>query len=284
MAQAFDIVYSDFVHLSIKGSRGFLSRLNDRFDIPGDAQTGALTVNLLTDTTATDITDGTMLTNDTNSTQVNLTLVDKAATLALTPQNWKASYTKPANLKKIAVNHANAIDVLAQAQVISDLVAATPAITETLTVGQVDFISETDAEARENLSKLSRVLTQCWSFYNTTDPMSFTILTTPIALGNLIAIKLIDVPVPQFDGNTNKWTYLGVPIFAIAGTSFGTAGNDALYIINANNYAFKMNSVGLHGGGLINASDGTRKWVTIGTYAHGVITQTSIGVIVNPGS
>lgn len=285
MALAYDIAYSNLVYSLIIGNKGFLDRCNQFIEIPDGAQAGSVTATLLDAVTATTIVDGTMLTNDTGQTAVAMTLADKAATLALKPSAAKSSLTKPANLAAIAKGNADAIVKVAQEAVIAAMVAATPALTKTLEVGQVDFVTDgTAAEMTDNLQNMTYVVTQCWSYQTDLAPGDFTIVMAPTALPYFTANRATHIQNATL-GPDGMWQFMMVPIHTLQySTSFGAAGNDAAFVFNRRNLGCKFLEVGLHGGGPIAASDGTTKWITIGSYVYGVILDDYMGVIVNPAS
>lgn len=285
MAKAFNILYGDMVFATLQARRGLLSRFNQMFELGDPSAGGSVTATLLDQVTSSTIVDGTVQTNDMNQTQVALTLVDKAATLSLRPKEAKSSLAKPANIAIMAKGGADAIAKGAQEQVIVDFVAGTPGITDTLAVGQIDFTTDGGAdEAFLNLAAYQKVLIQCFNRMTNAGPDSFTAIMSQAALANFSVLRATAIQSPTL-GPDGVLMWQGVPHFSFNyATNWGAAGNDCTAVLNNQNYAMRFESADLWSGEPLFASDVHVKWITVGTYVHGIILDDHMGTIVNPAS
>lgn len=283
MALAFNTAWGNLIFSKILGRRDFLSKLNGLFEIPDAAQQGAVTVTLLDAMTATAITDGTMVTNLANQTQVGLTLVNYQCNLSLPPKQANSSLTKPENLNAISKGAADAFATAAQIAVIAACAAATAGLTTTLTVGQVDFTTDgTLGEATDNLRKMTYMVAKCFAQHADLLPGEFAIVMPPTAWAYFTALRAANEcnAILGPDG----YTFMGVPLYSLDATNFGGASNPVAYMLCKRNYAFAWSEFGLHGGGPIAASDATTKWINTCAFVHGVILDDYIGEILNPAS
>lgn len=283
MALAFDTAWGNLIYSKILARRDFLAKLNGLFEIPDSAQKGAVTVTLLDAMTATAITDGTMVTNLANQTQVALTLVNYQCNLSLPPKQAESSLTNPENLNAIAQGAADAFGTAAQLAVIAACLAATAGITSTLTVGQIDFTTDgTLGEATDNLRKMTLMVAKCFAAHADLQPSEFAIVMPPTAWAYFTALRAANEcnAILGPDG----YSYMGVPLFSLDATTFGGAGYPCAYMLNKRNYAFAWAELGLHGGGPIAASDATTKWINTCSFVHGIILDDFIGEILNPAS
>jgi hypothetical protein len=285
MTLAYDIAYSNLVETIIVGNQGWLSRMNQLLEIPEGAQAGSVTVTLLDAITASTIVDGTVLTNAAGQTAVAMTLADKAATLALKPSAARSSLAKPENMAIIAKGSADAIVKTCQEALIAALVAGTPDLSETLTVGQIDFTTDgTAGETIDNLRKMASLIVKCLVEHSDILPSDWTIIMHSGSLAKFSVLRAVGEQ-NAILGPQGIFTFMGVPIYTLKyDTNFGAATKYCAFMTCRRNVACKFLNVGLHGGGPIAASDGTTKWITIGSYVYGQITDNSIGGIINPGS
>ena len=274
------------VQQKILTSRGYLTRINNQAEIPEGAQAGAITTTVLTASTPTTIAEGTAVSNATNTTQATLTFVDEQVTFSLKPSAAKSWYTKPENIEKIAFNHADALLFGAIKNLVVDYVAATPGDTQTLTVGQIDFGTDgTDAEARDNLTKMMQAVAYLMGNAQNTSPEDYAIVMPLTAFAKFIALRSPQTPFAIYNNQTFNYEFNGIPIFPIAyTTNFGGASKECAFITHRDAAACAFIEPFVQNGGPMYHYDGMWKWVTCGPYAHGVVNATLLAAIANPAS
>jgi len=293
MALSFPIVYSQLIGGLIKTSRGLFARINDAFDVPGGAQAGAVSVNVMTGITAVDIADGTMLTNQGTTAQVAMTFVNKAAPLSLFPSQRKSFMKNPASMKVAAEHAADAIRQAALAHIVAALKAGTPGLQVTLPTGNIDFSNDgTDADIRSNLYRLGQVLAYVVTVMKNRPLSEFYILTTATTFANIV--NLVDTALAgsgfRFNEATGELFWKGILVEAVTGpVNWGGASQQTLFLCHKTAVGCKFEDPYIHGSdvypdGWMPASDGTDKLITVGPYCYGVVNGDFFAEIINPSS
>ena len=214
-----------------------------------------------------------MLTDSNTTTDVNGTYVDNAFTMSLRPKEAKSKYSNGPWLVKMLRKHADGILKAAQNSLIADLLAGTPGQTSTLPTGQIDFYAESEAESLINLGHIARAVSYIMANFEVL-PGEMAIAMPPAAFGNFTALKATSVSAPQLIEATGMYRFMGVDIYPIAGAaSFGSANNPCAYVTHKDSLLYVQDEPFLHGGAPLAASDGTVKWITIGPYAHAIVSN-----------
>lgn len=296
MGLSMEIIYGNLVKGLQLGNAGWLRRANTLVEVPEAAENGAVSFTYISGVTAAAISDGSMITNNIDTTTKAGVLIDYQASISLKPSQVKSFYTKPENVKMIAQAAADALDQEAQNALIVDLIASTPmtGADATLTLGQIDFSTDgTVAEAYDNLKNMAKVVSKMFAQNQGTPLKDMAIVMAPAAYGNFIVLNATGTignvsPVVQ-NLNPDLWdgalhSFMGVPIFAVDGaTDFTGADKHCAFVTTRNGVLLARKAPYIHGGGMIAASDGTTKLITIGPIAHGVVTG-FFGEIINPSS
>jgi hypothetical protein len=286
MALAYDIAYGNLIFTKMLGSRSFLNKLYRITELPDAQQAGSVTVTLQSAFAAAAPVDGTMLSNDSNQVAVALTVTDMEICISLPPSAYKSNLTSPAN---IAIQTQGAADEFLQDMqnaVIAGLKAGTPGDTNTLTIGQVDFVTDgTAAEAHDNFMELNTMVAFVLSNNTNLLPGQFSMPVAPAAWANLVTLKATGMTSPEWFEMEGLYKYMGIPLFPIAGaTSFGAAGNACLFMLSNTSYANSWKEPWIHGGGWMAASDAHYKLILNCPYTHGMILDDYQGSILNPAS
>ena len=291
MALAFQIVYGKLVKKLLVGNQGWLNRTNNLATVPEGTTNGAVSLTYISAVTAAAVADGTVITNNTDSVTVAGVYIDYQAAVSLKPSQAKSFYIDAENMEQVAQSHADAFYIMQQNALVADLVASTPltSANKTLTLGQIDFVTDgTQAEADDNLRNMAVVVALMQANHNgQLDKLS--IVMPPTAWANFVVLNSTTFKAPvnvlqpsELDGAT--YSFIGIPIFVVAGaTNFGGADNHVAFVTSKDNILLARQEPHLHGGGLIKASDGTTKMITIGPFAHAVITG-RFGEVINPSS
>lgn len=294
MALAFHIEYGNLVLGVMKGTRGWLDRIETDAALSRLAANGAASLTYISAASATDITDGTITTNGISSTTVNGTYYDKEVTLSLKPSQAGSFYTQPDGLSKVIQRSADAFYQAQQNAAVAALKAgtATTNCSITLTTGQGDFATDGTAdEAHDNLVNLGKLVANFSANFANMDPTSFALVGPPTVMANIIALAQTNVQTAQYFTRNNGvpgsylgYSYMGIPFFVVTGaTNFGSDGNECLFITHRESLLFYRAMPALHGGGVIASPDGTFKWITTGPFAL-AINGSHFGEIVNPAS
>jgi hypothetical protein len=285
MAFPMAVNYSTLINTHLEGKRSISTSVNNLVEIPDGAMAGAITVTIISESTAQTLVDGTMLTNDTNTTQATMTYVDEAVTHSVPPSQIANFFNKPVNIERIAVNHANALLKSANAALVADFVAATPGDINTLATGRVDFTIGTTQQNTVMLSQVARIVAYIQDRIGDEEMKNYGIIVASAAFGNFTAIRGESIQYPVWDPTISRHTFMGIPIFSTAlSTSFGGASNECMFIYHRDAAGLAFKDPGLAPGFPSIRSDGFMKWPTIGPYAHGVIDQAILGSILNPAS
>jgi len=286
MAFSFETSFLPLVQGTLLGNRAWLARLNTGGTMAREASTsGAVSLKYISAVTASAIVDGTMVTNGTTTANVNGTYVDEQVTSAFLPsESWML--TKPDEIAKIAIAHADALIKSAQNAAIADLKAGT-ALTggsQTLATGSVDFAAGTLATARAALAIMAKVVSLALASFTNFNLDDFSIVMPPNAFGNFIALKAVDMPVPQYFASDGLWRFMGIPCFVITGaTSFGGASLECAFVTCKDSVIMAREEPRLWTGGVYQANDATNKITTVMPYAHGVVNSFFLEVV-NPAS
>lgn len=272
------------VNKSMQANLKWLKHVNSDLGVP--VSKGKITVQTV-DSTASAIADGTMASNATTVTDVSLTVAAQKVPLVIEPHQLQSNLLEPANLAKIAANHAGKLLKAYQDLVIQAIATATPGIAETLPTGQVNFTTDgTDAEIAQNLRLMGSVVGQCIANHADLNPQDFAIVMDRRAWGNFTMLKSPAVLGPvSADGGFN-WTFMGIPIYSVASSTYGLGevSKYNCYVTNSQNLAFAWDEPYIHGGGLLPFGDSTHKLITVVRAAYGVIEDDFMGGILNSGS
>ena len=291
MALAFQIAYGNLVRGLMAGNQGWLTRMNQLVEIPEGSANGAVSLTYISAVTAAAVADGTTVTNNTDSVTVAATLVDYQATVSLKPSQAQSFYAKPENIRVIAQRHADAFYVLQQNVFIVDLIASTAltGATLTLTKGQIDFATDgTQAEKDDNLTKMGIVvaITKA-SHQGPNSDLSIVMDPTPYARFIVLNSTGVQAPVALLNPTSMDgadYSFMGLPVFVISGAAnFSGADKHCAFVTAKDGMVLARKQIGLHGGGILHASDATSKLISTGPFAHGVITG-MFGEIINPSS
>lgn len=285
MAFPMAVSYSNLLNTNLEGKRSISSSVNNLVEIPDGAQAGAITVTIISESSSSTLVDGTMLTNDTATTQANMTFVDEAVTHSVPQTQIKNFFNNSVNIERISVNHANALIKTGNAALVADFVAATPGDVNTLASGHVDFTIGTTQENTVMLSQVGRIVAYIQDRVGDDDMKNYGIVAASAAFGNFTAVRGAAIQYPIWDATISRYTFMGIPIFSTAlSTSFGGANNECMFIYHRDCAGFAFKDPGLLPGFPSIRSDGFLKWVTSGPFAHGMIDADILGSILNPAS
>ena len=286
MAISFEKAYLPILRGAMLGRRDWISKLNTGGEISGEiSQSGSCGITYIASTTAADVVDGTMVTDATTTTTVNGTYVDKQVTMSLLPSQ-KAILRKASFIRQIAQKQGDALVQAMQNSAIADLKAGTAlsGAAATLSTGQIDFHSESTAEAMENLEKMAGVVSLMFGNFAAYRPDEFAIVMAPAAWANFVSLKAVNMPSPQLMETSGMYVFMGVPVFMLAGaTSFGGASLECAFVTCMESVLLALTEPELLNGGPYVASDACTKLTTIGPYAHGIV-NSFFGEVINPAS
>jgi len=284
MSLAFPIKYAGLVKGSILGNRGWVTWHNRTAKIsggkPGQGGAGAVSLTYISGITVTNTSDGTPLTNGVASATVAGTYVDPNAPLVLTGAEIQSLYTDPEYMTQVGEACGSSLIAAAQNSLIADLVAGTPAYTQTLPAGSANFKVVSNNEGAL-LQLMGRVVTEMMARFGKAST-ELAIAMNAVSFGNFIGLRAtgINNPVLMPDG---YYTFMGAPIFPIPGTgasgdnitggatNFGAASNPCCFVTMKDSVLFVADDPYIHGGGPIAASDGTTKFITKMPYAHALV-------------
>ena len=284
MAFSFDTAYAGLVTGTMVARKGYLDHVNRSAQIPDGAAFGAISIQYIASVTATTLTDGTMLTDGNTTTAVAGVYVDKVVVTSLPPKQARSMFTKAPAINQMLARHADALYADAQNALIADLKAGTPGQTSTLPTGQIDFHSESQAEAIINLEHAAKAVGYMFANFTQYLPGEFAIAMPPVAWSNFVSLRATGVRSPQYLADSGMYTFMGVPIYPIAGAvQFGLANYECMFVTHKDSLLFVMDTPELHGGAPIYATDGFVKWITKAPYAHAVITN-FFSQVLNPAS
>ena len=275
----------------MKGQAGLLSRWTDDAEMELGAA-GAASITYISAATATDITDGTTCVNGFASVTTAGTFVDKEVTLSLKPSQARSTFTKPGNLAKFVMRAADAFYQQQANAGIAALKAATvtSGCNAALPTGQVDFVTDgTAGEAASNLRTLGIVIANTLANFSNYAPEQFSIVVPPVCAAYILALAQSGVADTKYFAKTTApgaymgMSFWGIPFYTVTGaTSFGGASNEALFITTKDSVLLARQLPSLHGGGVMAASDGTFKWITVGPFAYAALPL--FGEVTNPAS
>lgn len=293
MSLTYPTLYSAVATGLIKGRMGFLTKLNDAFDIPAGAAAGVLYVNML-DTVVTETpTAGTFLAQGVANTLTAITLTHKFATNLMSVNQTMGAMQTPQAHGAILEKFADALVMDMQAAVIAGLKAATISPnTDTLTTTFIDFAipsssTTTAAMVLEYMQPVSKAITTVMANKAGAPLSQFYVLTTPTALGNLMGlgyVQGISSPITVRPDGT-AFIAPGIDVFGIDGTNFGSAGNEVMFVGHREGYAFKFDGIRPWRGGVpVEDGDGQLRQSYYAAYGYGVPKDELLFEIVNPKS
>lgn len=277
--------YGEVVNAGFLGHAGLLSRFHDVSEL---ARTGVGSIPGWTAPTATDIAEGTGVTNAANNTFVALTYVDYQVTRSLEPHQMRALDTNPQAAAKWGLSVANAFTVLAQNAIIAGLIAGTPGQTETLTIGQVNFITDgTAAEAYQNLRIMNRAIGYVLANNTAMTLDDISIVVPPDVWAYFSTLVDSTVGASFRLKNDGPMTYMnGLPIFSVGGaTNFGGATYECAFVVPRDAVAFAWGGAEVEGGGYVPHWDALYKLVTVAPFGYAVLSNGGeYAQVVNPAS
>ena len=288
MAWAHAAIYSGYVLGLLKGQSRLLQKMNDGFDIPGDAEAGVITVLMYGDQTAATASAGTFLADGANNSTATLTLTNKFATKVLSVNARKALEMNGENRVKLGQAQANSIREAAQAQIIASLKAQSITQTSALATGYIDFAipaAATQPDVIKNIiqpvsRKIGRLLAENQGA--TVDDF-YGIMSTD-ALDNFIAAVDGTAYKSLLTQEGTNFRYRGVELFGVNGTNFGGASLEAAFFGHKEGFAFKFNELGLWKGGPWEGDDGVIRLSSYGVYAYGTANELKLGELTNPAT
>jgi hypothetical protein len=207
MSFSLAINYGNLLNVSMQGKRTISTSVNNMVEIPDGAQTGAITCTVLTAATASTRTDGTMLTNDINNTQVALTFVDEVVTRSISTSTLKNILNNPANMQKQIDQAANALDLSANNALVADWVAATPGTQKSLATGRTNFTAGTDAQNTVMLQQVQTALQAVIDTAGDADMNNYGIVAGTIAHGNFTTLRGSNIQYAQWDPSISMSRY-----------------------------------------------------------------------------
>lgn len=202
-----------------------------------DAQAGVVSVPIPTAFTPVVPAANALLASALNNTYVAMTPYDYIVPMILLPSVIKSTDWTPQNMGRIEKQAIDALQSLISAQIIADLVAATPGYTVALTTAKIDFVAATQTE----IGILDRGL--AYILANTGANISdLFILMCQAALGNFMAARNALIGSSFVLRDDNILTYNGIPIYPVAATStnWGGASKACAYIVAPGGYSLAM--------------------------------------------
>lgn len=283
MAFAMPISYSQMTQQKIIGVKGFVSSFADVVDVPDGPHCGNVTCTVLSAAVPATIVEATMVTNLAVTVAVALTFVDTQLTMSLMPSQAKSFFTKPANLVKLAKNHADGFVYAATGAMLAAMYAASPGKSVALTDSQGNLGTDgTAAEAHENMAKFMSLVAYVMSMYQNAPPDDFGIIAYADAYANLITLRSEQGYGAIFDSQQNIWRFLGIPIYSTSyATNFGVASRPCVYVYHKEAAAIAWDEPEIMGGGPMWHNDGMIKWTTICPYGLAVINVALLAELTN---
>lgn len=264
----------------------WLNRLNDASSFVSDAaQAGTVVVPVVTAFAAQTITDGTLQTNQFNNTTASLTGYDRTIPISLKPSQLRSmEWSNAENMAVIAEQAADGLRKVLAAQVIADLVAATPGFTKTLTTAKIDFAGAGATEFAMLDYCIANVLAN-----SNGEPSELTILTTPTGMANMFAGRnaLVGFTGLGLERNAAGYlSYAGIPIYPVAATTtnWGGAGKSAAFVVHKNVYTLAKLMGYPHDPDRfwVPEGDGFYKHLVNGTWFGGVSLAGLLARVINP--
>lgn len=209
-------------------------------------QTGSVQVPKPSAFTVGQVSLGTPVTMAYNNTYATLTFRDRNVPIAVTPSlRRQFDFANPENIREVAKMSADALMKDAAAQVIADLVAATPGKTTALATGKIDFVSPTAAEIAAVFRSISYVEAHSGGgqVFLVFEPTAWGNFSAGVA--NLSAGAITLAPTHYGPG---VQMFNGYPCYVTASTAtaWGGASNACCYILHTNSYAFTTTGVYPH--------------------------------------
>jgi hypothetical protein len=276
---------------------GFISFMNSSVD-PDQLKSGKLTARITTAVTLGSITDGTLAANGAARTEVALTIATGTHAISLFP--YETGNIGPDDVRQNIIAFQDAMRLLAEQEIVIDLVAGTPGNVQTLANGTMNFTNlDTLAKQCVALGKFMNALTYVEA--NTQGKGgAICIAFSATSYGNFLALRNESsfkndferetVPDPLGGPGRPRWTYLGYPMFVLTETTdFGVASKECCYIIHKDAEAlvyqdlyFPADDGGAMGGGLFrDYGDYMQKFCMAGWFYAGLIQASHYASVLN---
>jgi hypothetical protein len=196
------------------------------------AASGEIQVPIITRATASDVTDGTPLTNGAARTLKTITLYNKVVNATL--EEEELMQWTPDTAAAFWASAGDAIVNAAETQVLTDYMAGTAYKTYTLTAGQQNFTDDgTDAEIRANLKVLTGALGAVKSVTGQAPNDEYVIVLPSVVVGGSEADAFTNVFTNlqmqsqlEWDGDLNAYRWAGVPVYGANSSATGWGKSD----------------------------------------------------------
>lgn len=293
MAYDFQVVMDGMVRGALEAATTFLNHMSADFEMDQGEflSAGRTSFRRLTAVTVTDIVEGTPAVNTTNNTTVVLTVKNKKAAHSLLPSQINNPDTQGATMTKLADKVADGFGLQATKDVIDDLVGLSISgdLTATLTAGQSEFFADSEAEQRDNISKLSGIIAQV-QVSSGMDLSRMAILMTTPAFANLLSYShnVLGSTIQWLGDSMVPWWQGRIPIFASdrAGTeaNWGPVTKACCFVWGGDGYFFDWSFGDIVNGGLHGYNDGLDKLIFRKVYVFGDGDPGLVGTILNGAS
>ena len=274
------------IKLAMKGWSPLLERVNRLDEIDNPYGAGAITVPTITGLSAVTPVDGTNMTNQLTNSSVSLAFVDQIVPVKWTPSQNYSFMTDEYNLNQVVMNAKDTMIQAIQNAIITDLIAATPGVSETLTNGQLNFTTDgTDAEIRENLRKFYKLVG--WLLSSNTDlvfdPTSVSGLAYYEAWSNLQALDGSGTGI-VLDQRMNP-VVKGVTVFPInVNTAFDGATEPCLYLFTKDAVTVAVGDASIVSDPTVVGGDGFHLLAVSMPFGHAVTRASGTAEILNGAS
>lgn len=238
------------------------------------AAEGEIKISFIPKSTASTPVAGTLNSNAVNMTAVSGTLTSREVTLLLPYHEFRAQITQPGGIEEVMENHAEALFTAGETALVADIVATAPVKTNTLPVGQIDFIS--DGTAAENylaINALNKSLFQFVSQFNQYSfPGDYHIMLPATAWANIMTAREPHTNWLQV-GSDGIARFKGVEMFPgdDAITDFGGANNTSAIIGHKDSFLFTFLEPFLSNNGPFDAGDSQMRWTTNMPFAYATV-------------
>jgi hypothetical protein len=254
----------------------FLNTVNRLREFENPGQLGTASVRIITNVTASTLTDGTMIANAGAATSVALTFVDQSVCFSLLPKEW---------------NQVNAADVQGQLDAAADAcawqagdylidswLAGTPTSAQTFgATADINFAS--DGSDDDNYAVLQPLATCIGVVAEITaaDIRNISIAVPYESWGNLWALRGTGRTSSGVIWNDGHFEFMGIAMNLVYSNNAAWAGTDngtAAVVYHRDSAALGMGNMFLHSGAPIYASDGTKKWIWQQPCCYGAVQST----------
>jgi hypothetical protein len=284
--------YNAILMGEMKARKDWLSRLTTDGIVPADAEKGDVNIAFVADPTVSTPAEGTIVGGGSDITAVAGTLTSRVASLSLSPNAMKSRITRKGGIAKIASKHGDKLFQAVQNTIIAALKAKVPIHSETLPVGQIDFLcpSGTDAQVYNVIKAMERCIARLSANFTNMNPQKdFSIVMPPDAYAYFITARIMGVR-QVMQGPDGLYYFNGIPVFSLTGaTNFGGAGNECAFITHRESAICAFQDPYLENGGPFSPGDQHVRWNTILPFATGVVgpngsSQYFFAEVVNPAS